>query len=1203
MHLATSLILPDDLERARNTGELVVFAGAGVSMGAPANLPSFRDLAIEIAGQSIAFQPEDEQALDRYLGRAERQAHVKVQDRARSKLRERTGSHTPLHEHLVGLFGNPAKVRLITTNFDTHFTAASEKVYGVGANIRHYIGPALPPGRDFRGIAHIHGSLAQSQDRLVLTQSDFAAAYMVDGWAAQFLAGVFAQRTVLFIGYSLSDPVMRYLMSALPPTKRWFTLVHIDDVAPWSDHDISVVTFANRTTEDKFVDLYDGMERWYWYANKSVVDHDRELRRLITLGPPSSPQDTDYIRARLETEPGRITFWTAATEQHWFAWAVNEGLLDPIFDRDNTNAETVLWARWCLTNFSSGSNPLLLQFIRRRSLQLHTRVAHEIAMHFSQKDALPSRAVLRQFIALLTNQAIALSGDTEPYEWLLNTLADANFGEEALALLEWATRIQLEPLQQLYFHFETTTEHNDELLTLSNRVGMQVPPDDINHFLQHKGGRLAASVGEEMLFLGVQRITDAYRFLDLADSPDNSFDGLSYGRTAIAPTGQDAIAHTEDALVNLVRIPLDQWYTSAPSQLKIFGERYIADRRLLLRRLALYAFAISPPSEADKLLRKAADEHWAGDVWVRPELYHFLKQHYNTATEASKEYYIATLRDESTWGTFDESQAHARFSLSDHLLNLSPTSPVTKGFAAEERAAHPDWEPQDREGFLSRIEVGWGRRTPSPIEADQMTRWSGDDAAERLANAAQGAKSSDEREALFGAIQQATQAAPSWGVALLVFLTTQMNVPSQISKSVLWGLGVASCSENDQLAMLTAVLAWDWPDEITSALSSVAERWAKSISLPTNIPLLDALDSVADRLFVRAKAIGSNTTNDRGWTERAINHPGGEAASIWFAIAEARDRTEDGFVLTIDEPERKRWEQVLKEPSAAGSHARVILGMAVDRLASGDYPWTQRVVFPAFDPMAIPESGDPETAAQLWDGRLMQSRWWWATIQGLRPYIPNFLSRSGMLVPARDRQLGDWVALLLANPEKSQFTLADLQVFVRHATPDARRAFADELPRHLASRTPDDRSALWRTILAPYWRDRQTNVPVAFDQQEIVEMIQWVVALPEVADDVVEMLKSTPGEQLPHADRVIWSWREDETWLRAHPKAATTLIQWLAERRSLSSWHADEAVSLLENALTAGASRVEVTAAAEALAALPCPQAVAFLDRLRSGTA
>ena len=50
---------------------------------------------------------------------------------------------------------------------------------------------------------------------LVLTSEDFGQAYMLDGWATRFVVEPFRNFTVLFVGYSLNDPVMRYMVDAL----------------------------------------------------------------------------------------------------------------------------------------------------------------------------------------------------------------------------------------------------------------------------------------------------------------------------------------------------------------------------------------------------------------------------------------------------------------------------------------------------------------------------------------------------------------------------------------------------------------------------------------------------------------------------------------------------------------------------------------------------------------------------------------------------------------------------------------------------------------------------------------------------------------------------------------------------------------------------------------------------------------------------
>ena len=112
--------------------------------------------------------------------------------------------------------------RLVTTNFDHLFEKAAAKLRRKERSKHRmavHIAPALPPAKlkDFRGLAYLHGKLGSSPDdrQLVLTTTDFGTAYMVEGWALRFVVGLFRNYHVVFVGYSVEDPMMRYLVTAL----------------------------------------------------------------------------------------------------------------------------------------------------------------------------------------------------------------------------------------------------------------------------------------------------------------------------------------------------------------------------------------------------------------------------------------------------------------------------------------------------------------------------------------------------------------------------------------------------------------------------------------------------------------------------------------------------------------------------------------------------------------------------------------------------------------------------------------------------------------------------------------------------------------------------------------------------------------------------------------------------------------------------
>jgi len=197
--------------------ELVVFAGAGVSMGEPSNLDSFSILAEKIA-TGTGKRPEP--PLDRFLGRLKHDG-IEIHERAAKLLNPEGSKPNALHHNLLRLFRTVDRVRIVTTNFDLHFENASLDVFGSQPDV--YKAPALPLGNSFNGIVHVHGALPRAKGKeIVLTDADFGRAYLTEGWARRYLVEVFRAYTVLFVGYSHDDIVMTYLARALP----------IDDVRP-----------------------------------------------------------------------------------------------------------------------------------------------------------------------------------------------------------------------------------------------------------------------------------------------------------------------------------------------------------------------------------------------------------------------------------------------------------------------------------------------------------------------------------------------------------------------------------------------------------------------------------------------------------------------------------------------------------------------------------------------------------------------------------------------------------------------------------------------------------------------------------------------------------------------------------------------------------------------------------------------------------
>jgi hypothetical protein len=262
MRFVEGVDIPEEVLEAHREGKLVLFVGAGASKASPSNLPLFDELAKKLGKLARKeFNDEDKARIDTYIGSLP--DDFDTHRHAAKLLRPEGSTPNDLHRALVRLATCGKAVRIVTTNFDNHLSDAAKEL---GLDLGdQWIGPALPLGRDFQGIVHLHGSLTRHHKELILDDRDFGRAYFGDGWAPRFLQPMFAEYVVLFVGYSLSDTVMRYLTLGLPSKTSRYTLVPKAAEGDFSETDltrlqVTQITYPN--SDGKHTSLPQALENW-----------------------------------------------------------------------------------------------------------------------------------------------------------------------------------------------------------------------------------------------------------------------------------------------------------------------------------------------------------------------------------------------------------------------------------------------------------------------------------------------------------------------------------------------------------------------------------------------------------------------------------------------------------------------------------------------------------------------------------------------------------------------------------------------------------------------------------------------------------------------------------------------------------------------------------------------------------------------------
>lgn len=227
--------VPNSLLQAHEEGRVVLFAGAGISFNV--GLPGFEQL-VKALISSLGYVPPAvvESALiqkryDTAIDLLET-THAGKRPAVRSALWRNLQPDFSLpgslntHRSLLTLASmSKTQCRLVTTNFDSAFEEVMKRD---GLLFERDLAPFLPVPKASRwhSLVYLHGRLPESSadseglNRLIVSSADFGTAYLTERWAARFVSELFRNYQICFVGYSIDDPVLRYMLDALAADRR-----------------------------------------------------------------------------------------------------------------------------------------------------------------------------------------------------------------------------------------------------------------------------------------------------------------------------------------------------------------------------------------------------------------------------------------------------------------------------------------------------------------------------------------------------------------------------------------------------------------------------------------------------------------------------------------------------------------------------------------------------------------------------------------------------------------------------------------------------------------------------------------------------------------------------------------------------------------------------------------------------------------------
>lgn len=219
--------IPECLLEAHEDGRVVFFCGTGIS--STARLPNFAEL-VNLLYKRLTVTPNAVQKaaikgkqFDTAVGLLEAET-IGGREQVRRELTRiltpdlSAAQATSTHKALLTLGkARDGNTRLVTTNFDRLF---EEVIAKESLSVYRDSAPKLPvPKIQWNSLVYLHGLITSEPtpdelDRLVVSSGDFGRAYLTERWASRFVTELFRNFTVCFVGYSISDPVLRYILDA-----------------------------------------------------------------------------------------------------------------------------------------------------------------------------------------------------------------------------------------------------------------------------------------------------------------------------------------------------------------------------------------------------------------------------------------------------------------------------------------------------------------------------------------------------------------------------------------------------------------------------------------------------------------------------------------------------------------------------------------------------------------------------------------------------------------------------------------------------------------------------------------------------------------------------------------------------------------------------------------------------------------------------
>ncbi len=1155
--------IPDELLEAQEQGKLVVFAGAGVSMGEPSNLPSFKGLAAKIAdSHPLAGEIDRYNArLDCFLGELFRRG-VDVQKLCRSLIGNPASKPTELHRSLIDLFIKRECVRIVTTNFDNHFRTVLEER---GWKTDCYYAPALPLGHQFSGLVYLHGWIERPEP-LVLTDEDFGRAYLTEGWARAFLQRLFAEFTILFVGYSHNDIPVEYLargMSGKSIAPR-FALTAAGEAGQWASLGIREITFEKTQGPNPFENLYAGVKKWAEFTKQQPTDIAERVKAIV-CAPESLALDrsqSGLLRRCLEREDSCHFFTGEAKGWRWVEWLHKQGMLAGQFGRSHTKPTKAQMdlAGWLARELLAEESDAGLLLVEKHGGAISPLLWQELLRIFLSIEE------ERWSDSRIQKWALILMENCPPEGWIyLSSLwrkaAKAAPQTLGMTILRRITSLCSSVKQQYdYTSFGKGGKKGANTPKAEIEIGLAGDLYELDTVWEQCIKPRLHELREPLLSLLENRLREVHELFMATGRAHENFDPYCI-RGRIYERNNFRAGHDLDVVLDLLLCVLEEsaqhgWSLSEP---RLTG--WLASGVPVLVRVGLYALHLSneiPKPRKVELIRQhqlvhpavsgATHEAWlvlsdcyaALDVTEKQALWQTInqgpsdKRPDDVVQEAWQEWRQRQI-DRLTWFLATKNKECPE--VAQVLAALQQREPEFRGYQGMDQAIYHE-------------EAKWeGPRTPK--SAIDLLSASPASQIDWLLSYKGGEEASEEsRAGLLNAVGDACAQNHEWGFALLAELANRQAWKSDLWDAAFWKMNLCALPQDK--------LTWSLKS-VESHFADFSNLQALSSFLFNNIDFSDGKRPSDDNLellirlslliWEQIKGAQSGVNQDfknKEWLFLALNHPAGSVTGFWLNycdhLCRKMNERKPGFPDWLRGP--------LADMVAGTDHAsqlgRAMLAARLPLVYHMDPAWTKAQLFPK---MCFSVVG--EEAFLMWEphasfGQLSRELIF-SMPKIYQEAFPYFRGLGGDLQGDFFRHVAIMVYSCLFDVNEGNWFLD----FFTGLDEEEKAAWAMQLGAILREAPEEQNALVWQRWMKEYWENRIHGRPCPLAEKEAGAMLEWIFVVGAAFPEAVEYLIQGPRIKHGQKPALIFHHLKNHEAPQKYPESVLKLLDWFLADHTL----------------------------------------------------